>query len=394
MDVFSPEDLAFRDEVRAFVRENLPADIRARARQGFHSTKEDMRRWTEILHSRGWSCPGWPKEAGGPGWSATQRMIFDMVLFEEDAPVNTPFGPKMIGPVLIEYGTEAQKARYLPRILDGSEFWCQGYSEPGSGSDLASLRTRAVRDGDHYVVNGQKIWTSEAHFADMMFALVRTGTEGPKQAGITMLLIDMTSPGVERRPIITQDKSHYLNEVFFTDVRVPVENRIGEENKGWMYSTYLLKHERTAGASLGENKKDLRQLRELAQVMEQNGAPLAEDPAFDAEIARAEIDLAAHEMMARRVLEGAAGVDAGIGASMLKLRGVELKQRLSGLWMEALGPHAGVFYGPKAVSGNLDYGMEAAVGKTSQFLIRRAASIYGGTHEIQHGIIAKRGLGL
>lgn len=393
MDMLTADDRAFRDEVRAFVRENLPADIRARARQGFHTPKDDMRRWTEILHARGWSCPNWPREHGGPGWTATQRMIFDMVAYEEEAPVNTPFGPMMIGPVLMEYGTPEQKARYLPRILDGSEFWCQGYSEPGSGSDLASLRTRAVRDGDEYVVNGQKIWTSEAHLADMIFALVRTGTEGPKQAGITMLLIPMDTPGVERRPIITQDKAHYLNEVFFTDARVPVANRIGEENKGWLYSTFLLKHERTGGASLGENRRDLARLRELAARLTQDGRPLSEDPDFDAEIAQAEIDLAAHQMMVARVLAGA-GVDPGIGASMLKLRGVALKQRLSELWVRALGPHAGVFYGPEPMTGNLDYGMPDAVGKTSQFLIRRAASIYGGTHEIQHGIIAKRGLGL
>ncbi len=244
------------------------------------------------------------------------------------------------------------------------------------------------------MVNGQKIWTSEAHLADMMFCLVRTSPDGPKQAGISMLLIDMKSEGLNVRPIISQDKAHYLNEVFFDNVRVPVENRIGEENKGWSYSTFLLKHERTGGASLGENKRDLARLRELARLMHQGGASLQDDLMFDTEIAQAEIDLAAHELMVRRVLEGGEGVNPAIGASMLKLEGVNLKQRLASLWLEALGPHAPVLYGPESPSGNLGYGMEEAVGKTSQFLIRRAASIYGGSHEIQHGIIAKRGLGL
>ncbi|GGC72634.1 acyl-CoA dehydrogenase family protein [Chelatococcus reniformis] len=250
-----------------------------------------------------------------------------------------------------------------------------------------------MRDGDHYVVNGQKIWTSEAHYADMMFCLVRTDTSGPKQGGISMLLIDVKSPGVTIKPIISQDMAHYLNEVFFDDVRVPVENRIGEENKGWTYAKFLLDNERTSSAYLGDSKRDLKRLKELAAEMTQDGQPLAADPGFDEEIAKTEIDLAAHEMMIYRLLSGAPGLDPAVGASMVKIKGAELRQRISNLWLDALGPHAPPLYGPKAET-NFGFGIDAAPGLMSQFLIRRAVSIYGGTNEIQHGIIAKRGLRL
>lgn len=396
MDDINASDLAaFRREVRDFVQANLTPEMRDRVRQGFHATKQDMADWNRILHGRGWSAPHWPVEHGGTGWSALQRMVFDIEMADGDAPELSPFGLFLIGPVLHRFGSDDQKRRYLPGILDGSTFWCQGYSEPNAGSDLASLRTRAVRDGDHYVVNGQKIWTSEAHYADMIFCLVRTDTGAKAQAGITMLLIDMNTPGITVRPIITQDMARYVNEVFFEDVRVPVENRVGDENKGWTYAKFLLENERTASAYLPQSKRDLKRLKAIAGRMaaEEGDGPLIDDPAFDAEIARAEIDLTAHEMMIWRVLSDATGIDSAAAASMIKIRGAELRQRISALWIEALGPHALPLYGPKADS-NTGFGEPDAPGAMSQFLIRRAVSIYGGTNEIQHEIIAKRGLRL
>lgn len=392
-DLFPREIQFFREEVRAFVAQHLPPEMKERARQGFHPSREDMQQWTAILHSRGWSAPHWPKEYGGTGWSALKRMIFDIELADADAPGTSPFGLHLIGPVIYTFGTEQQKARYLPGILDGSEFWCQGYSEPNAGSDLASLRTRAERCGDHYIVNGQKIWTSEAHFADMIFCLVRTDDSGSKQGGISMLLIDMKSPGVAVKPIITQDESHYVNEVFLDEVRVPVENLIGEENRGWKYAKFLLENERTASAYLPQSKRDLKRLRSIVTSLEEGGRSLADDPALDAEIARTEIDLAAHEMMIYRLLSGSSDLDGNALASMVKIQGAELRKRISSLWIEALGPHALPVFGPKAAMEH-GFGIDAAPGVMSQYLIRRAVSIYGGTNEIQHGIIAKRGLHL
>lgn len=392
-DLFPREIQIFREEVRAFVAQHLPPEMKERARQGFHPSREDMQQWTAILHSRGWSAPHWPKEYGGTGWSALKRMIFDIELADADAPGTSPFGLHLIGPVIYTFGTEQQKARYLPGILDGSEFWCQGYSEPNAGSDLASLRTRAERCGDHYIVNGQKIWTSEAHFADMIFCLVRTDDSGSKQGGISMLLIDMKSPGVAVKPIITQDESHYVNEVFLDEVRVPVENLIGEENRGWKYAKFLLENERTASAYLPQSKRDLKRLRSIVTSLEEGGRSLADDPALDAEIARTEIDLAAHEMMIYRLLSGSSDLDGNALASMVKIQGAELRKRISSLWIEALGPHALPVFGPKAAMEH-GFGIDAAPGVMSQYLIRRAVSIYGGTNEIQHGIIAKRGLHL
>lgn len=380
----------FREEIRAFVAENLPDDMRERARRGFHATKEDMRRWMEILHKKGWSAPNWPKEYGGTGWSPLKRMVFEIEMANADAPPRNPFGFHLIGPVLCEFGTEQQKARYLPAILDGSEFWCQGFSEPNAGSDLASLKTMATLEGDHYVVNGQKTWTSEAHLADMIFCLVRTNRDGASQGGISMMLIDMKSPGVTVRPIITQDLSHYVNEIFLENVKVPVENLVGEENQGWRYAKFLLENERTGSAYLPQSKSDLNRLRSLLAELRENGDSLASNPVLDAELARAEIDLAAHEMMVYRIIDGVTGIDSNAAASMIKARGAELQQRIAGLWVEALGPHALPLY----EDGEEKFGIRASPGAMSQYLIRRAVSIYGGANEIQYNIIAKRGLHL
>lgn len=392
-DSFLSEFQPFREEIREFVAEKLPDDIKERTRQGFHPTKEDMRQWAAILHERGWSAPGWPKEYGGTDWSPLKRMVFEIEMANAEAPGLSPFGLHLIGPVLYTFGNEEQKAQYLPAIRDGSQFWCQGYSEPNSGSDLASLRTTAISNGEHYVVNGQKIWTSEAQYADMMFCLVRTDSSGSNQGGISMLLIDMHSPGVTVRPIITQDMSHYVNEVFLEDVKVPVENLVGEENHGWQYSKFLLANERTASAYLPQSKRDLRRLRELLVQLREGDRYLTQDTALDMEVARTEIDLAAHEMMVYRIIEGAYRIDPNAAASMIKARGAELQQRISSLWVEVLGPHALPLF-EAGTHESCGYGLDLSPGAMSQYLIRRAVSIYGGTNEIQYNIIAKRGLNL
>lgn len=379
----------FREEVRRFVADNLPDDMRERARHGFHASKQDMQRWTAILNARGWSAPGWPKHYGGTDWSALKRMVFDIEMVGAGAPDQSPFGLRLIGPVLCAFGTEAQKSRFLPPILDGTELWCQGFSEPNAGSDLASLGTTATRDGEHFLVNGQKTWTSEAHHADWMFCLVKTDRSS-SQGGISMLLIDLKSPGVTVRPIITQDMSHYINEIFLENVKVPLENLVGEENQGWRYAKFLLENERTSSAYLPRSKRDMKRLRALLAEMREGGDSLASNPVLDTELARVEVDLAAHEMMVYRILEGDVGIDSNAAASMIKARGAELQQRIAALWIEVLGPHAL----PVFESAEVDYGLPASVGAMSQFLIRRAVSIYGGANEIQYNIIAKRGLHL
>jgi len=393
MNVMGNELQAFREEVRSFVRADVPSGMRERSRVGLHATKEDMYSWTRSLHSRGWSAPHWPKKYGGTGWSPLQRIVFDIEVADGNAPPVSPFGLFLIGPVIYTFGTDDQKRRYLPKILDGSEFWCQGYSEPNSGSDLASLRTAAIREGDHYIVNGQKIWTSEAHYADMMFCLVRTDTTGRKQNGISMLLIDMKTPGVTVKPIITQDMERYVNEVFFENVRVSVENRIGEEGKGWTYAKFLLENERTASAYLPETKRDLKRLRTFVERTGEVASKLKGNVKFDSDVAQLEIELAAHELMIYRILLEATEVDKAAAASMIKIKGAELRQKISSLWIEALGPQALRLTQRRDGNGSNrapdEYG-----GAMSQFLIRRAVSIYGGTNEIQHNIIAKRELAL
>ena len=279
---FSPEDAAFREEVRAFIAENLPEKIQRQSElTPSYVSKEDTRTWHKILHEKGWIAPNWPAEYGGTGWTAMQKHIFEEATQAASAPRLSPFGLMMVGPVIYTFGTDAQKQEHLPKILNCDRFWCQGYSEPGSGSDLASLKTRAVLQGDEYVVNGQKIWTSHAHHADWIFALVRTNTEVKKQEGISFLLINLNTPGIERRPIISMDGGHYLNEVFFTDVRVPVTNRIGDENKGWTYAKFLLGNERSGIAGVGKSKKKIEKI--IAAAQQERGlgeGKLWDDPEF------------------------------------------------------------------------------------------------------------------
>ena len=395
---FSAADLAFRDEVRALLRDRLPADIRRRARRGWsYLPKQDHVTWMKILYEQGWIAPNWPVEYGGTGWTATQKHIFEEECAFADCPRIVPFGLSMVGPVIYTFGNQAQKDHFLPRILASEDWWCQGYSEPGAGSDLAALRTRAERQGDHYLVNGHKIWTSGAHHADMMFCLVRTDPDVKPQAGISFLLIDMKSSGITVKPIISMDHSHYLNEVFLDDVLVAVENRIGEENKGWTYAKFLLGHERAGIAGVGKSRHRLARLKDIARAERIDGRPLVTDPAFGRKIAEIEVELTGLDYTNLRNL---AGDDAGRGpgpeSSILKIKGTEIEQTINGLLIEALG-----YYGaPHEIEtlrpdwNEAPIGPEYGVGLVPENLLRRAASIYGGSNEIQKNIIAKMVLGL
>ncbi|MFT4266207.1 MAG: acyl-CoA dehydrogenase family protein, partial [Xenophilus sp.] len=304
---FTPEEEAFRGEVLQFLRDKLPERLSSKVKNGLRLTREDMAEWHAILNERGWLANHWPSQYGGPGWSAVQKFIFENECALAGAPRIVPFGVNMLGPVLIKYGSEAQKAHWLPRILNGEDWWCQGYSEPGSGSDLASVKTTAVRDGDHYVVNGQKTWTTLGHYANMIFCLVRTNKEAKAQSGISFLLVDMDSPGVEVRPIITLDGEHEVNEVFFTDVRVPAANLVGEQDKGWTYAKYLLTYERTNIAGVGFSVAALEKLKRIAAKVQRNGRPLTEDPLFAARLAKVEIDLENMKTTNLRVIAAVAG---------------------------------------------------------------------------------------
>lgn len=389
---FSDEDLAFQDEVRAFLKDSLPASVLDRSNRGLHPNKDDIEGWQKILHQKGWVAPNWPVEYGGTGWSLTQKYIYNREYFLAGAPQTIAFGLNMVGPVIYTFGTQAQKDKYLGDILASNVWWCQGYSEPGSGSDLASLRTRAVRDGDDYVINGQKIWTSFAQHADMMFCLVRTDTECKPQEGISFILIDMNTPGIDVRPIIGLDQDHTLNEVFFDNVRVPAENLIGEENKGWTYAKYLLGHERNIIARVARSQYQLARLKEIAKVERCGANFLIEDGEFRRRIAKVEIDLMALEAMELRYLsQDIAGKKLTAEPSVLKIRGAEIAQAIKTLTVEALGPY-GMVYEPedqlvKRNDGPL--GPEYAHGAMADHLYQRAATIYGGTNEIQRNIIAK-----
>jgi len=392
-----PEDAAFRDEVEAFIDENLPADIRRRVEGEKVLPKSDYVRWQKILFDKGWIAPHWPAEYGGTGWSPLRRHIFDEVLGLAPAPRIIPFGLSMVGPVIMEYGDEAQKAQYLPRILSSDDWWCQGYSEPGAGSDLASLRTRAIADGDDYVVNGQKTWTTFAQHADMMFCLVRTATESKPQEGISFLLLDMNSPGVTVRPITTLDGGQEVNEVFLEDVRVLQANRIGEENKGWTYAKYLLGHERTSIAEIGRSKRELARLEKIAAAEMSGGRPLIEDSAFRIKLAAAEVDLIALESVVLRVLGAqSAGHATGPEASLIKLKATEVQQRLTELMFEAIGPYAAPFVPEAREDGwnEAPIGPDHAGAIAPRYFNWRKASIYGGSNEVQRNIIAKMVLGL
>lgn len=389
---YTAEQLAFRDEVREFLNKELPADIAAKVKLGKNLSKKDHDRWQQILFKQGWYAPSWPVEHGGTTWGPIEKHIFDEESSAAGAPRSVPFGVNMVAPVIIKFGTEEQKQKYLPRILDGSDWWCQGYSEPGAGSDLASLKTRAVRDGDHYVVNGQKTWTTLGQHANMIFCLVRTDPEAQQQRGISFLLIDMATPGITVRPIITLDGDHEVNEVFFDDVRVPVENLVGEENKGWTCAKYLLTHERTGLAGIGSSKAALTHLKMVASKQEKNGKPLIEDTLFRSRIADVEMQLMAAEMSTLRIVAAASeGGVPGAESSILKVQGTEIRQAITELLRKALGPYALPF-----LPEEMDYDYEGellledySASLASEYFNMRKLSIFGGSNEIQKNIVSK-----
>ncbi len=393
----SEPDEAFRQEVRAFIAENLPADIKRKVETGRRLDRQDYVVWQKILHARGWIAPGWPEEFGGTGWTPIRKYIFEEELAMGSTPGIIPFGLGMVAPVIMAFGTDQQKKKYLPRILATDDWWCQGYSEPGAGSDLASLKTRAAADGDDYVVNGAKTWTTMAQYADMMFCLVRTSDEDKKQNGISFLLIDMKSAGVTVRPITTIDGgSDEINEVFLDDVRVPQANRIGEEGKGWTYAKFLLGHERTGIAAVGRSKKQLMKVKEIAARELSGGAPLIENRRFAEKVAMAEIDMLALESVVLKVLsEESAGRPPGPEASLLKIKGTELQQAITGLLVEAIGEFAHP-YVPEALEDGWNeepVGPDYAAPLAPHYFNWRKASIYSGSNEIQKNIIAKMVLG-
>jgi alkylation response protein AidB-like acyl-CoA dehydrogenase len=392
---YSEADDAFRREVAEWLAENLPADLQHKVLHHHRLNKEEFVRWHKILAKKGWVAPAWPVEWGGTGWNATQRHIFEEECARAGTPMIMAFGVSMVAPVIMKFATEEQKKYYLPRIYDCTDWWCQGYSEPGSGSDLASLKTRADRDGDHYVINGQKTWTTLAQHADMMFCLVRTEQGERKQEGITFLLIDMKTPGIEVRPIYMLDEDHEVNEVFLDNVRVPVANRVGEENKGWTYAKYLLGHERTGIAAVGRSKRELAFLKRLAERQTKRGRSLLEDPLFAAKVANLEIELMALEMTVLRVVS-AEGAKRGPGpeASLLKIKGTEIQQALTELMVEAIGPLAMPFE-RDFLEGKTDQAIDAEAAPLASYYFNfRKTSIYGGSNEIQKNIISQMILGL
>ena len=389
---YSAAEVAFRDMVRGWLSDNLPAELREKVVAYDHFTREELLRWHRILARQGWVAPAWPEQWGGNDWNPVQRYIFDEECGYAGSPPLVPFGLAMCGPVLIRFGSEAQKARFLPRIYQGEDFWCQGYSEPGSGSDLASLKTRAVRDGGHYVVNGQKTWTTLAHYADWIFCLVRTGdAQEKKQEGISFLLVDMKTPGITVRPLMLMDGGHEVNEVFFDDVRVPVENRVHDEGKGWVVAKYLLSHERLNTARIGTSRRELERLKEYAGRQVKGSRPLLEDSRFRDRLTRLEVELTALSITNLRFLDQLRGGRApGAEVSMLKIRGTEIQQTLTELMMQAAGPLAQPF----APLGDApDFDLYTA-GLAPRYCNFRKTSIYAGSNEIQRNIIAKMGLGL
>ncbi|MEY4563352.1 MAG: hypothetical protein RLZZ618_2629 [Pseudomonadota bacterium] len=398
---FTPEEQAFREEVRAFVRDKLPENIRHKVANSLRLTREDHVTWQNLLHQRGWGGPGWAKEFGGPGWNAVQQYIFEEECAAGSAPRLIPFGIKMVAPVIMAFGTPEQQQRYLPKLSAAEEWWCQGYSEPGSGSDLASLKMRAVRgvdaQGDHYICNGQKTWTTLGQYADWIFCLVRTDPQAKAQRGISFLLIDMKTPGITVRPIITLDGAHEVNEIWFEDVRVPAENLVGEENKGWTYAKFLLGHERSNIAGIGIAKRELARLKRIAAVEQKRGRPLLEDPLFSAKVAQVEIDLTALEMTNLRVLSAEKDKRApGPAASILKIKGTEIQQAVTELLLQAVGPYALPYVAEALAAGysGPPAGPAYAASLAAHYCNMRKLSIYGGSNEIQKNIISQQLLGL
>lgn len=392
-----PADETFREEVKRFLRNNLPEDMARRNLRGYHASKADMQAWTRILHRKGWSAPAWPVDYGGTGWSHMQRHIFEEECFLAGVPPTCTSAFLLVAPVIYTFGTEEQKRTWLPKILNGDHFWGQGFSEPNSGSDLASLRTSAVRGtdagGDHYIVNGHKIWTTEGHYSDMLFCLVRTDKEVKPQKGISFLLIDRKTPGVTIRPIISIDEAHSLNEMFFDNVRVPLDNLVGEEGQGWSFGKFLLENERAFSAEVPRNKRMFARLRMLAS-RERNGGRLIDDAAFATRMAALEVDLLALEFMTLRALGEQASGDAPAWpyGSILHIRGSELIQKIGDMMIEALGETGVVFYPEPDAGADLAVNLpdaDIAAGISSDYLYRRAVTIYGGSNEIQRNIVAK-----
>jgi len=394
----SAQERAFEAEVREFIARELPRDIREKVRLDRHLARDDFMRWQQILGRKGWFTGAWPREFGGHAWSPMQTIIFNRVAGEMHCPELQVFGPAMVGPVIYTFGTPEQKAEHLPAIRESSVWWCQGYSEPGAGSDLAALQTAAEDGGDHYIVNGQKIWTSYAHHADWMFCLVRTGREARRQQGISFLLIDMKTPGVEVQPIRMMDGRHYLNAVFFNDARVPKRNLIGDEGRGWTYAKFLLEHERVENANLRFITQELQKLRRVAAEVRSDGRRLADDPSFMAELGAVEVQFKALEIGLLRMLSDMdAGAPAGPGkSSFIKIRGTEIAQRITELLVQASGPDA-LRYQPGPLFGQGDdapIGPALALGPVATYLFCRAMTIYGGSTEVQKNIMAKHALGL
>ncbi len=393
---FSPEEIAFQTEVRTFIAENYPENLRLVQDEGHDLSKEDFLSWHRILAKKGWIAPAWPVEYGGPGWTPTQRFIWSEELAAADCIGTMPFGLSMVGPVIYTFGTPEQKERFLPGILSGDDWWCQGYSEPGAGSDLASLRTKAVREGDHYIVNGQKTWTTMAQHADWGFFLVRTDSDAKAQEGISFLLIDMKSPGVTVRPIITLGGEHEVNEVWLEDVRVPVNQRVYEENKGWTCAKFLLAHERTGIAAVARSKRGVEKIKEIARTEMDGDKPLLANAFFKRKVSELEIDLTALEFTELRSLAGvAAGKGPGPESSLLKIKGSEIQQRITELALEAVG-HYGAPYFRGFGEGDNEHpiGPDYAHRAAPTYFNARKTTIYGGSNEIQRNIIAKMVLGI
>ncbi len=388
---YSVEESAFRDDVRGWLDKNLPRDLQDKVLNYKELTKEDLLRWHKILAKKGWIAPDWPVEWGGTNWTVVQRYIFE----EECAYAGTPpivaFGVRMCAPVLLRFGTDAQKQRFLPKIYHGEEFWVQGYSEPGAGSDLASLKTRATRDNGHYVVNGQKIWTTLGHYGDWIFCLVRTNADGKRQDGISFLLIDMKTPGITVRPIVLMDQGREVNEVFFDDVKVPAENLVHEENKGWTVAKYLLGYERMGTGRVGQSKRELAKLKEIAASVQKDGRPLIEDTRFRDRVSRVEVELMALEITNLRYLDQLrGGRPPGADVSLLKIRGTEIQQAISELMVQAVGPFALPF---RPVNG--DPSFDAFTARLApRYCNLRKTTISAGSNAIQRNIIAKMTLGL
>ncbi|MBB3179521.1 acyl-CoA dehydrogenase family protein [Variovorax sp. Sphag1AA] len=389
---FTPEEQKFREDIRAWVKENLPAEISHKVHNALELTRDDLQRWAKILGKKGWLGYGWPKEFGGPGWTAVEKHLFEEEAALAGAPRIIPFGPVMVAPVIMAYGNAEQHKRFLPGIASGEVWWSQGYSEPGSGSDLASVKTKAERKGDKYIVNGQKTWTTLGQYGEWIFCLVRTSNEGKPQTGISFLLVDMKSPGVTVRPIKLLDGGHEVNEVFFDNVEVPAENLIGEENKGWTYAKHLLSHERTNIADVNRAKRELERLKRIAK-----SEGVWEDQRFRDEIAKLEVDVVALEMLVLRVLSAAtSGKNSLDIAGLLKIKGSEIQQRYSELMMLAGGPYSLPLVREAMEAGwqgDFPGGHPQLAPLSSTYFNMRKTTIYGGSNEVQRNIVAQTVLG-